>query len=44
VLITNRPSFAAIANRRFTLSSGKFSQLEGENFVSQPGRTAGAVA
>jgi ATP-binding cassette, subfamily C, bacterial LapB len=44
VLITNRPSFAAIADRRFTLSGGKFSLLEGENFVNLTGRTAGAVA
>ena len=28
VLITNRPSFAAIADRRFTLVDGRFSQLE----------------
>jgi ATP-binding cassette, subfamily C, bacterial LapB len=28
VLITNRPSFAAIADRRFTLIDGRFSQLE----------------
>jgi ATP-binding cassette subfamily C protein LapB len=28
VLITNRPSFAAIADRRLTLIDGKFSQLE----------------
>jgi ATP-binding cassette subfamily C protein LapB len=28
VLITNRPSFAAIADRLFTLVDGKFSQLE----------------
>ena len=38
------PFDPATADRRFTLSSRKFSQLEGENFVSQPGRTAGAVA
>jgi hypothetical protein len=28
VLITNRPSFAAIADRLFTLIDGKFCQLE----------------
>ena len=28
MLITNRPSFAAIADRRFTLINGKFCQLE----------------
>lgn len=41
VLITNRPSFAAIADRRFTLSGGQFSQLDEEDFMSQ---IAGAVA
>jgi ATP-binding cassette subfamily C protein LapB len=28
VIITNRPSFAAIADRRFTLIDGKFCPLE----------------
>ncbi|MBC7578316.1 ABC transporter transmembrane domain-containing protein [Tardiphaga sp.] len=44
VLITNRPSFAAIADRRFTLSHGKFSQLEGQPAAGLTGRPAGAVA
>ena len=28
VVITNRPSFAAIADRHFTLVDGKFRQIE----------------
>ena len=45
VLITNRPSFAAIADRQFTLVDGKFCQLEQPRMPTQiPAGTAGAVA
>ena len=30
ILITNRPSFAAIADRKFTLINGRFSQLDAQ--------------
>ena len=45
VLITNRPSFAAIADRQFTLVDGKFCQLEQPRMPTRiTARTAGAVA
>jgi ATP-binding cassette subfamily C protein LapB len=44
VLITNRPSFAAIADRRFTLEAGKFVELAAETPESHTGRPRGAVA
>lgn len=45
MLITNRPSFAAIANRRFTLINGTFSQLENKApAIPALGGITGAVA
>lgn len=44
MLITNRPSFAAIADRRFTLVHGKFKQLDAASPVNETGRAMGAVA
>ena len=45
VLITNRPSFAAIADRQFTLVDGKFCQLEQPRMPMKIAtRTAGGVA
>ena len=45
VLITNRPSFAAIADRKFTLVDGKFCQLEQPRMPTRiTAGTAGAVA
>jgi ATP-binding cassette, subfamily C, bacterial LapB len=43
VLITNRPSFAAIADRKFTLINGAFSQLDTQKSASTSG-TREAVA
>jgi ATP-binding cassette subfamily C protein LapB len=45
VLITNRPSFAAIADRQFTLIDGKFCQLEQPRMPARIAAvTAGSVA
>ena len=45
VLITNRPSFAAIADRQFTLIDGKFCQLEQPRMPTKiAAKTAGAMA
>ncbi len=45
VLITNRPSFAAIADRLFTLVDGKFCQLEQTRLPMQAaGKAVEAVA
>jgi ATP-binding cassette subfamily C protein LapB len=45
MLITNRPSFAAIADRRFTLINGTFSQIENKaQAIPALGGITGAVA